>query len=103
MTMSIKTRAPSECAALSQLAKLVNAGGAFVKLDERGINGGQIERGIRAAETAEARIGRWRRMHRQQVDDAAAELVDDERQLFCQVTEFSRRREGGVAERLRAI
>ena len=59
---------------VGQFAKLVNAGGAFVKLDERGINGGQIQRGIRTAETSEARVGRRRRMDRQQMQDAAAEL-----------------------------
>ena len=84
---------------VGEFAKLINARGAFIKLNERGIHSGQIQRGIRAAETAEARVGCGRRMHGQQMNDAAAELVDDERQLFFKITESSRRRQGGVALR----
>ena len=58
---------------IGKFAKLVNAGGAFVKLDQGRIHGGQIQRGIRAAEPAEARIGGGRGMDRQQMEDAAAE------------------------------
>ena len=88
---------------VGEFAKLVNAGGALVELDERGIHGGQIQRGIRTAETAEARVGRRRRMHRQQMENAAAELVDDERQLAGEVAEFSRRRQRGVTLRFERL
>ena len=67
---------------VGEFAKLINARGAFIKLDECGIHGGQIQRGIRTAETSKARVGRRRGMHGQQVNNPAAELVDDERQLF---------------------
>ncbi len=81
-----------------QFAKLVNARGAFVELDECRIHCSQIQRGIRTAEAAEACISRGGRMYRQQVENAAAEFVDDVRQLSGQVAEFSRGRQGGVAE-----
>ena len=83
----------------SEFAKLVNAGGALIKFDECGIHRRQIQRGIRTAETAEARVSRRRRMHRQQMNNAAAELLDDVRQLAREVAEFSRRRQCGVALR----
>ena len=83
----------------SEFAKLVNAGGALIKFDKRRIHRRQIQRGIRTAETTEARVGRRRRMHRQQMNDAAAEFLDDVRQLAGEVAEFSRRRQRGVALR----
>ena len=67
---------------VGEFAKLINARGAFIKLNERGIHSGQIQRGIRAAETAKTRVGCGCRMHGQQVNNPAAELIDDERQLF---------------------
>ena len=79
----------------SQLAKLIDAGGALVELGKRGINGGQIKRGVRASETSEAGVSRGRRMHRQQMQNAAAELVCNVRQLFCEVAEFSGGRNDG--------
>ena len=80
---------------VGEFAKLVNAGGALVEFDQRRIHGGQIERGIRAAKTAETRVSRRRRMHGQQVKDAAAECLDDVRQLARQVAEFAGRRDDG--------
>ena len=80
---------------VGEFAKLVNAGGALVEFNERRIHRRQIERGVWAAETAETRIGRRRRMHGQQMNDAAAEPVDDERQLAGQVAEFAGRRDDG--------
>ena len=82
---------------LCEFAKLVDAGRAFVKLDQCGIDRRQICRGVRTAETAEAGIGCGRRMHGQQMNDAAAKFVDDVRQLSREVAEFSRRRQRGVA------
>ena len=75
-----------------KFAKLVHAGGALVKFNQRRVNGRHVKRGIRAAETAEARIGRRRGMNRQQMDDAATELLNDVRQLAGEVAQFAGRR-----------
>ena len=80
---------------VSEFAKLVNAGGALVEFDERRVNGGQIERGVRAAETAKARVSRGRWVNREQMENAAAECVDDVRQLFCEVAQCARLRHDG--------
>ena len=72
-----------------EFAELFNAGRAFVELDKRGVNGGQVERGVGAAAAPEARVGRGRGMHGQQMDYFATELVDDVRELRGEVAEFS--------------
>ena len=82
---------------LGEFAKLVNAGGALVELHQRGIHRRQIQRGVGAAETAKTRVSRGRGMHRQQMNDAAAKLIDNERKLAREVAEFSGRRQRGVA------
>ena len=74
-----------------EFAKLVNAGGAFVEFDERGIHCGQIQRGIRAAEAPEAGVHRGRGSDRQQMNDAAAKFVDDKRQIARKAAKSSRR------------
>ena len=78
-----------------EFAKLVHAGGALVEFDQRRINGGQVQRGIGTAETPEARIGGGRGMDRQQMQDAAAELIDDVRQLAGEVAKLAGRRNDG--------
>src|SRR5476649_2271049 len=78
-----------------KFAKLVNAGGAFIEFDQGGINGGQIQCGIRTAETSKTRVSRGCRMDRKQMQNPAAEGLDDVRQLFYQVAECPRGRNGG--------
>ena len=94
---------PERVRGVGELAELINAGRAFVELDERGIHGGQIQRGIRTAETAEARVGRGRRMHGQQMNDPATEPIHDMRQLFGEVAKSPGRRQRGVAERFERL
>src|SRR4029077_16228084 len=83
---------------MGKFAKLVDAGGAFIELHKRGVNCCQVERGIRTAKTAETRVSRRCRMDRQQMKNAAAEFVDDMRQLSGEVAKFSRRRKRGIAQ-----
>ena len=80
-----------------EFAKLVHAGGALVEFHQRRINGGQIQAGIRTAETPEARISRRCGLHRQQLQNAAAERVDDVRQLPREVAQFAGGRNDGAA------
>src|SRR5437773_12281312 len=80
-----------------QRAKLGDARCPPVELDERRINRGQIESGIRAADAAETRVGRRRGIDRQEMEDAAAERVDDVREFPGEVAEFARRRNDRVA------
>ena len=80
-----------------QLAKLGHARGPPVEVDERRINRGQIESGIRAADAAETRVGRRGWVDRQEMENAAAERVDDVRQFADEVAEFARRRNDRVA------
>ena len=44
---------------VSEFAKLVNAGGALVEFHERGINGGQIQRGIRDCRNGRSARRSW--------------------------------------------
>src|SRR6185503_3588185 len=67
---------------VSQLTELVHAGRAFVENDERGIDGQQVLHGVGTAKTSKARVRRRRRVDREQVQDPAAERVDDVRQTF---------------------
>jgi hypothetical protein len=76
-----------------QLAELVDGGGGLVEHHQRGIDGGEVERGIGAAEAAEARIGGGGRVDRQQVQDAAAEGVDQVRHLLHEVAQGARGRD----------
>ena len=82
---------------VSEFAELVNARGVLVELDERGIDAGEFLAGVRAAEAAETREGRGRGRDREQVENAAAEGAEDVREFACEVAEFSRRRDDGVA------
>src|ERR1700733_15314268 len=75
----------------SEFAKLIHAGRAFVKLDERGINGGQIKRGVWTAERPAARVSCGRRVNWEQMQNAAAQLLDDVWQLFGEAAQSSRR------------
>src|SRR5208283_1336333 len=72
---------------MGEFTKLIHAGGEFVEFDERGVNRGQVERGIRAAETSEAREGGRCGMDWQQLENAAAKRLDDMGQPAGEVTE----------------
>ena len=80
-----------------EFAELIHAGGALVEFNERRINGGQIQAGIRTAETPEARISCRGGLHREQLQNAAAERVDDVRQLPREVAQFAGGRNDGTA------
>ena len=53
-----KNPAAAQVRLVGQFAELVNAGRALVENHQRRINGRQVQRGIRAAEPPEARVGR---------------------------------------------
>ena len=68
-----------------ELAAQLRASGVSIWIDQGGIDGDEVLAGIRAAVAPEARIGGRRRRDRQQVQDAAAERIDDVRELGCQI------------------
>ena len=82
---------------VSQLAKLIDAGGELVEDDERRIDGEQIFARVRTAEPPEARVGRGRGLHGQEMKNAAAERVHDVRQLGDEVAQFAGGRDDAVA------
>src|SRR5205814_5576058 len=53
--------------------------------------------GVGTPESTQPRVSRRRRIDRQQVQNAAAERVDDVRQFFNEVAQFARRRNDRVA------
>src|SRR5688500_14856411 len=81
---------------ISQFAELINAGGAFVEFYQRGIDRGEVLNGVRTAETAEPCKRRGRRVHRQQVQDATTQCVDDVRQMLNQLAQLPGRRNDRV-------
>src|SRR6266568_5861617 len=72
-----------------QFAKLGDARCAPVEINERRINRGQIESGIRAADAAETRVGCRCWIDRQEMKDAAAESVENVRQFPDEVAQFA--------------
>ena len=82
---------------VSEFAELIDTGRAFVEDEERGIDRKQILHGVGTAETSEARVGRGRRADRQEMENAAAERIDDVRQVFDDVAQFAGGRDDGVA------
>src|SRR5437879_119398 len=80
-----------------QFAKLGDTRGPPVAVDERRIDRSQIESGIGAAYAAETRVGRGGWIDRQEMENAAAEGVDDVRQFADEVAEFARRGNDRVA------
>ena len=75
---------------VGQLDELLDAGRAAIELDQRGVDRCEIERGVRAAVTAHARVGRGRRrVDGEQVQPFALEAAKDVRQLGPQVAQRS--------------
>ena len=79
-----------------EFAKLVKAGGPVIEFNERRVDRRQIERGIRTAKAPEPRIGGRCGVHRQQMQNAATERLDDVRQLAREVAKFAGRRNDGI-------
>ncbi len=80
----------SEMRCVRQLAELIDAGGAPVELDQCGVDAGQVQTRIGAAEAAEPCISCGHRIHRQQMQNAATKRTDNVRQLPDQAAEVSR-------------
>src|SRR5580704_10788865 len=78
-----------EVGCISEFTELVHAGRALVKDHQRRVNRGQIETGVRTAETAITRHRRGRGIDGQQMKYSAAECVNDVRKLCDQIAEFS--------------
>ena len=75
---------------VGQLAELLGTRGAAIELDQRRINCRQIEARVGTAEPAKPRVSRRRRVDRQQMEDPAAERVDDVRQFPNHVAQLAR-------------
>jgi len=80
-----------------ELAELVDARGLLVEDDERRIDARHVELRVGAPEAPHACVRRRRRPDRQEVQDAAAEHVDDVRDLGGDVPERPGRRDHRVA------
>ena len=85
---------------VGQFAKLINARRAFVKNHQRRIHRHEIQRRVRTAKAPEPRERRRRGMHRQQMQNPAAEHIDDVRQALHQIAQLARRRNDGETELL---
>jgi hypothetical protein len=82
---------------VGEFAELVDAVGSPVELDQGGIEGGEVEGGVRASEAPETRVDGGGRVDGKKVQNPAAQPVDDVRQLAGEVPEGSGRREDGIA------
>ena len=81
MTMSRKTRAAAAMDGVGQFAKLPDAVGPPVKFHQRRVDGGQVQARVRTAKAAEAGEGGGRGIDRQQLQNPAAQSVENVRQL----------------------
>jgi len=81
---------------VSQFAELIDSCRVLVEHHERQVDGCQIERGIRAAEPAEAGVGRGRRVDWKQMQDPAAQEVQDVREVLDEIANFARGGQDGV-------
>src|SRR5262245_56076432 len=82
---------------VGQFTKLVDPGSPFIEHHQSGINACEIERRVGTTEPAEARVSSRRGVYGKQMENSAAEPVDDVRQLLSQIAQFARRREHGVS------
>ncbi len=82
---------------IGQFAKLLDAGGAFVEHNERGVNVREATASVRAAEAAHSRVSGGRGIDRQQMQNAAAERADNVRQLRDDIPKRAAGRDDGVA------
>ena len=74
---------------ISQLPKLIDAGGALVELHQRRVDRRKILHGVRTSEAPKTRKSRGRWIHRQQMQNPAAQGVDDMRQLLDHIAQLA--------------
>src|SRR3954470_11253138 len=79
----------SKVCRIREFSKLIYPGGSTIEFHQRRIHRRQVLRGVGAAVTSHAGIGRWRRSDRQQLQHATIQRLDDVRQMLDQISKLS--------------
>ena len=88
---------------LGQLPELLLGGGAAVKVHQGGVDGREVQLGVGAAEAAHAGVGGGHGPHGQQVQNAAAQALEDVGHGCREVAQAARGGDDGIARFIQSL